>query len=101
MPYLSLNFQFCQCSPALFDIFFGIGPVNLVQINDIHLQTTQALFHLLPDRSGLQHTGNLAIRCRYAGTLGEDIWTPGPTFQGTPNNFFSMTESIYCGGINP
>src|SRR5690348_3112823 len=101
MPYLSLSFQFGQRGPALLDPLIWIGPVNLVQVDDIHLQTTQTLLDLAPDRISLEHTNNLAIRCPCTRALGKDIGTPGSAFQGASNNFFGMAKSIDCGGINP
>ena len=39
--------------PAFFNVFVGIGPVDLVEINDVNVQTAQAVFRFAADAGGL------------------------------------------------
>jgi hypothetical protein len=50
VPDLALLFELGQGCPAFLDVFLRLGPVDLVQIDDVDLEPSQAGVYFLPDR---------------------------------------------------
>ena len=95
----ALTLEFGHRSPALFDLFVGDGPVNLIQVNDVDLEATQAGFDFSAD--GFEGLVDLAVFVPEHAALSEDVRFGGDAFHGPGDNFFGVTEAVYGGGVDP
>src|SRR5215472_3100673 len=58
--HLAFVLESRQGLPAFFDISVGLGPMDLVKVDDVDLQAAQAILALLADGIALEHLLNLA-----------------------------------------
>ena len=75
--HLALLLAVGQRAPALFDIFLGLGPVDLIEVDDVHFEAAQAGFALAADGIRLQALVDLAVLVPVALALGEDVRAVG------------------------
>ena len=103
---LPFFFQLRQRLPAFLDFIFGIGPVDLVEIDDVQLQAAQARLQFVADGIALQAAMNLILGLPEFlapdhRALGKDVGLLLPSFQRPCHHFFRMAKAINRRGIDP
>ena len=102
--HLALLLQVGHGLPGFFErraVVFG-RPVNLVEIDDVDLQTPQAVFALLADGIGLVDFRDAAFRVPAHGALGEHVGPRAlPFFQCPGDDFFRVADAVDGGGVDP
>ena len=71
--HLAFFFQASQFGPAFLNILLRFGPVDLVQIDCIHLQPAQAILAFAADRLSLQTGSDISFLVPDSLALGEDV----------------------------
>src|ERR1035438_9339101 len=87
--------------PAFLDILFRFGPVNLVEVDGVQLETAQAGFDFAADGIRLQALANFAALVPHAFALGEDERFAGAAFERASHDFFGMAQAVDRGGVDP
>lgn len=59
--HLAFLFQLRQFAPTLFNVFLGLRPVNLVEVDYIHFEAAQTGFALLANGIRLEHAADFAF----------------------------------------
>src|SRR5947209_3615984 len=75
--------------------------MNLIQIDDVDLQTPEARFALTANRIALQTLTNLAFFIPDALTFCKDVRTVRASFDGARHHVFRIAEPIDGSSINP
>src|SRR6266567_4643438 len=101
MAHLSLRLQSGQSAPSLLNILIWIRPVDLIEIDDIHLQAPQTILHLAPNRVGFQDTTYSPIWIRKTRTLCKYIRLRRTSFDGPRHHFFSVPHTVDGRSIDP
>ena len=99
-------FNLRQGFPTFFDFAFGIRPVDLVEIDDIHLKAAQARLQLVADGITLQAAMNLILGLPEFPApdhraLGEDVWLLLSAFERTSHHFFRVAKPVDRCRIDP
>ena len=77
--------------PALFDFGVRDGPVDLVEIDDIHLEAAEAVFNLATNV--LERLSDLALIVPDHAALSEDVWPDACGLEGFGDDLFRVTEA--------
>src|SRR2546423_8071014 len=92
--------QLSHCCPAFFKILRG--PVNLIEIDYIHIQPKQTVFALAANGLRLQVSVNVALFVPPQTTFGENVWpTSRPRFQRGSDDFLGVAHSINGCRVDP
>ena len=95
----SFALQVGHYSPAFFDVFVGLGPVNLVEVDGFDLETAETVFALSADL--LEVVGDLAFVVPDHGAFGEEVGFLRGGFDGFADDLFGVTEAVDGGGVDP
>ena len=85
--------------PALFDVFVGLGPVDLVEVDGFDLQAAEAGFALAADL--FLGVGDFFFVVPDHGGLGEDVGFVRGGLDGFGYDFFGVAEAVDGGGVDP
>ncbi len=85
--------------PALFDVFVGLGPVDLVEVDGLDLQAAEAGFALAADL--LLGVRDFSLFVPDHGGLGEDVGLVRGGLEGSGDDFFGVAEAVDGGGVDP
>src|ERR1035441_2474159 len=96
---LALMFQPHHGRPALFDVLVLHRPVDLVEVDRLHLEAAQALFHLAADLQ--QGAFDLALLVPHHAALGEDKGLDVGLFHRLADHLFGVAKAIDGGGVDP
>jgi hypothetical protein len=97
----ALLLQLGHGAPALFDIFVGLRPVHLVEIDDIEFETAEAVFSFFQYGIAFETFHDFAIGVPDAFALGEDVRLWGNAVECFGHHFLGMAEAVDGGGIDP
>src|SRR5437588_136266 len=75
--------------------------MNLIEIDDVDLETPEARFALTPDRIPLQTLADLAFVIPDARALREDIGPVRASFDRARHDFLRMSKPINGSSVNP
>jgi len=98
---LALLLKLRQRLPSLFNLSFGVGPVNLIEINRLHTQTSQRVFQLLTERVRFEVAIDAAVLMPTHGALGENIGLFRGLLQSLRDNLFGVSKAIDSRSVNP
>ena len=76
--------------PALFHLFVGLRPVDLVQVDALDLEAAQARLHFAANRIGLQALLNLALLVPDPLAFREDVRLARQALHGAANDLLGM-----------
>src|SRR5690606_19677422 len=78
------------------------GPVDLVQVNHVHVQPAQAVLTLGTYPVCADHAPHVAIGIPFESALGEDVrpW-PAPLIEGAPDDILRVPQAVHRRGIDP
>ena len=99
--HYALALQLRHGRPAFLDIFFRLGPVNLIQVDRVQLKTAKAGFHFAADGVRLEALANLAALVPHAFALGEDQRFAGAALKRAGHHFFGMAQAVDRGRVDP
>src|SRR5947208_10876471 len=85
--------------PTLFDVFVGLGPVELVEVDGFELQAAEARFALAADL--FLGVGDLFLIVPDHGGLGEDVRFVRGGLDGPGYDLFGVAEAVDGGGVDP
>ena len=106
MADFSFFLEFRQRLPAFFYVLFRFWPVNLVEIDCLHLQAAQAGFQFHANGFPLEVEAD-------AVAFAHPLFAPGPgafckherlvlsALQGTSDHFLGMPQAVDGGGVDP
>ncbi len=76
--------------------------MDLIEVDDVNLQATQAVFALLADGSGRVHFGDAAVLVPAHGALGEDVRAPPfPFAESACHYFLGVADAVDGRGVDP
>ncbi len=87
--------------PAFFDVGIGLGPMDLVEIDNVDVKAAQAVFAFLADGGGFEGGHDFALVVPGAFAFGEDVGFVGAAFESLAYDFFGVAETVDGGGIDP
>src|SRR5208283_2490445 len=87
--------------PALLDIRVGIGPMDLVQVNGVHLQPPQASLALAANGIGFETVADLAMFVPNKAALAKNVRPLNDTFQGPCHDLLRMAQPVDCRSVDP
>ncbi len=93
--------QFGHLRPAFLDVRIGVRPVDLVQVDDVQLQTPQAVFAFATDGIGFQNAANVARLIPHPLAFGEYVRKVGAARQGARHDLLGMAQAVNGGRIDP
>src|SRR5260370_11294604 len=77
-------------------------PVDLVKIDRVHLQATQAILAFAPDGSGAEFLSDVPFLVPAKDTLGKNVRPrAAPIFHRAGYNFFGMAHAVDGGRVDP
>src|SRR5713226_7213103 len=100
MAHFSLLLQCGEGTPALFNIGIRIGPVDLIQVDDVNAEPFQTSFDFTPQRGGFEIMAHFPMLIPHQGTLGEYIGPLAP-LDSLAYHGFRVAQAIDRGGIDP
>src|SRR6185312_8942195 len=87
--------------PAFFDVFLGLRPVDLVEIDGVDVEAAKAVLAFFEDGGLFEALVDDAVRPPAPLALGEDVRLLREAFEGAADDFFGMPETVYGGGVDP
>src|SRR5260370_7413090 len=76
--------------------------MDLIEVDDVNLQATQAVFALLADGSGRVHFGDAAVLVPAHGALGEEVRAPPfPFAESECHYFLGVAYAVDDRGVDP
>lgn len=99
----SLGLELDESLPAFLDFFIGFGPVELVEVDGVGAESSEAGFTFGDDAAAAKAFADLTISQRDSATLGGDERSGGwrEQLQGFTDEDFALTFSVNRGGIDP
>src|SRR5215472_970050 len=99
--HLAFPLQARHLGPAFFDVFVGLGPVNLVEVDGVDFQAPQTDFTLTADGCSFQRTADPSILVPDTLTLGEDVGARTAQVKRAGHHFLGMPQAVNGRGIDP
>ena len=90
-----------QRLPGLLHTFIGLGPVQLVEINAVGLETFERAFHFLQNGGAGGKPVGRAILVGQHAALGGHRHRLAPFLDGFANDLLGQAEAVSVRGIDP
>src|ERR1700691_881946 len=87
--------------PAFLDVRVRLGPVYLVEVDNVQLETAQAGFRFGADGVRFQALANLAALVPNALAFGKHEWFAGAALQRAGYYLFGMAQAVDRGRVDP
>jgi hypothetical protein len=87
--------------PALFDVLVRVGPVDLIEVDGIDLQPSQAGLAFPPDRLGLETVADLSALVPDHAALREDVRADGHAFESARDDLLRVAQPIDGRRVDP
>src|SRR5215212_6518586 len=100
---LALVLELGHCLPALLNVLVGVGPVDLVEIYDVGLQASEALFALTLHRVLLEDIRDIALVVPHERALSKDAGPlgVGDALERAGDECLGVAEAVDGGGVHP
>src|SRR5678816_836362 len=99
--HLAFADQLRDRTPAFFDVFVRLRPMDLVEVDDVDAEPTQAGFHFVADALAFEPRNDLPLIVPAAFALRGDERTPAQALERAADHFLAMAEAIDWRGVNP
>ena len=95
-----LGLQLGERRPPLLDVLVGIGPVDLVDVDDVELEPREARLDLAADRVALEAVRDGAVLL-VQRRLGEHVRAIVEALQRATHDLLGVAKAVDRGGIDP
>ncbi len=94
-------FEFGERFPSFLDVLVGVGPVDLVQVDDVRLEPPQAIFALPLDRVFLEYVAGITVLVPDQRTLRKHVGFLSDAFQRLGHQLLGVAQPVDGGGVDP